>query len=173
MKDYRIICGIIVLLLHSEELEQPKAIKREEGGLFSRAVVFNLRRETGLKELSHRAVAIGPALMWVSWPPFLSLPIFPKDTSTPGSRCIFRIWNRNQSISLTYFPAHRVDYQRKSTCKETLETKRATLVLPLYYLAGLTVGVIFKCGAWFNRQPATVDLIKWCSEHTTFSVGEP
>ena len=50
MKDYRIIYRVTVLLLHSEELEQAKAIKRKEGGLSSRTVVFSLNKATGLKE---------------------------------------------------------------------------------------------------------------------------
>lgn len=49
----RIIHRITVLLLHSEELDLPKAIKRKGGGLFPRMVVLNLNEETILKELSH------------------------------------------------------------------------------------------------------------------------
>lgn len=41
--------------MHLEELEQWKAIKRKGGGLFSRAVAFNLNEETvPLKKLSDR-----------------------------------------------------------------------------------------------------------------------
>lgn len=58
MTDHLLILGWIIYrktigLLHSEELDLPKAIKWKEGGLIPSTVVLNLNEETILKELSH------------------------------------------------------------------------------------------------------------------------